>query len=82
MQTKFNYAKTTIIKAEVEQLAKKALRDNRYHMRAHWKRLGGFKNKDAPKSKPYKKVSQNDWDFLCDYFGKEDQLVSNFYTLV
>ncbi|XP_075488419.1 uncharacterized protein LOC142527490 [Primulina tabacum] len=43
-------------------------------MRRHWKQLDGLQNKDAPKRKPYKGVSQDYWDFLCDYFGKKKQM--------
>ncbi|XP_075482370.1 uncharacterized protein LOC142522719 [Primulina tabacum] len=52
----------------------RAIRERRCKMRRHWKQLDGLQNKDAPKRKPYKGVSQDDWNFLCDYFGKKKQM--------
>ncbi|XP_042395409.1 uncharacterized protein LOC121985815 [Zingiber officinale] len=52
----------------------RAIREGRCKMRRHWKQLGGLGNKDSPKRKPYKGVSQDDWDFLCNYFGTKKQM--------
>ncbi|XP_073027927.1 uncharacterized protein [Primulina eburnea] len=74
LDNKFIYPKTSVVKAEVERLAMRALRERRCKIRRHWKQLDGLQNKDAPKRKLYKGVSQDDWDFLCDYFGKKKQM--------
>ncbi|XP_042471774.1 uncharacterized protein LOC122053941 [Zingiber officinale] len=72
-QNKFEYEKTNLVMAEVERLAMRAIREGRCKMRRHWKQLGGFGNKDSPKRKSYKGLSQDDWDFLCNYFGKKNK---------
>ncbi|XP_073120394.1 uncharacterized protein [Henckelia pumila] len=74
LDNKFIYPKTSVVKAEVERLAMRTIRDRRCKMRRHWKQLDGLQNKDAPKRKPYKGVSQENWVFLCDYFGKKEQM--------
>ncbi|XP_073152233.1 uncharacterized protein [Henckelia pumila] len=52
----------------------RAIRERRCKMRRHWKQLNGLQNKDAPKRKPYNGVNQDDWNFLCDYFGNKEQM--------
>ncbi|XP_042385812.1 uncharacterized protein LOC121977289 [Zingiber officinale] len=74
LDNKFEYEKTNLVIAEVERLAMRAIREGRCKMRRHWKQLGGLGNKDSPKRKPYKGVSQDDWDFLCNYFGTKKQM--------
>ncbi|KAG6513487.1 hypothetical protein ZIOFF_023817 [Zingiber officinale] len=74
LDNKFIYPKTSLVKAEVERLAMRAIRERRCKMRRHWKQLDGLQNKDVPKRKPYKGVNQDDWNFLCDYFGKKEQM--------
>ncbi|KAG6505806.1 hypothetical protein ZIOFF_038171 [Zingiber officinale] len=65
---------TSLVKAEVERLAMRAIQERRCKMRRHWKQLDGLQNKNMPKRKPYKGVNQDDWNFLCDYFGKKEQM--------
>ncbi|KAM7469781.1 hypothetical protein LguiA_007964 [Lonicera macranthoides] len=62
-----------IVMDEIEKLQMKALREWRYAMKCHWKKLGGEENKEAPKRTPYKKVDPEQWKALCDFFSCEEQ---------
>ncbi|KAM7468963.1 hypothetical protein LguiA_007146 [Lonicera macranthoides] len=62
-----------IVMDEIEKLQMKALREWRYAMKCHWKKLGGEQNKEAPKRTPYKKVDPEQWKALCDFFSCEEQ---------
>ncbi|XP_062116882.1 uncharacterized protein LOC133830820 isoform X2 [Humulus lupulus] len=62
-----------IVMDEIERLQMKAFREWRYEMKCYWKKLGGEKNAEAPKSTPYKRIAPEDWNILCDFFSSEDQ---------
>lgn len=77
MQEKFEFDLTEDhIKNGIEFQMSKIYRDWRYRLHKHFNNNNGDTNLNSAKQNKHSRVSQSDWEFLCDLFYSDEYKVN------